>query len=412
MDKAIHLTQAQTLLVAVAVFFVGTFFHAKSNFLKKYNIPEPVIGGIIASIFLTAIHFSFHTEYVFDNEVYSDLSLTFFATVGLTAKFSFLKKGGRKIFIFFVVAGTFLILQNATGVFMSRVLGIDPNTGLLAGSITLSGGHATGAVYSKLPFFSGVPNAAAVAIAFATFGLVLGGIIGGPISQLLIARHKLAPEDKVMHPDDALKDHGYNEPETVTARSVIQVLLCTFFAIYFGKLLYTWVNPLITSIFGPNASVANFIFVLLVGVVITNLCDLTHLYKVHDESTNLINTTSLTIFLSIAMMNLKLWKVNLAEMAVPLLGIILVQTILMALFAYYITFRALGKDYDAAVIAGGHCGFGLGSTTTAVANVESVTNRYGEAPRAMFTILMVGAFFIDIFNALVVQAFMYFIGKF
>ena len=111
---------------------------------------------------------------------------------------------------------------------MSRVLGIDPNTGLLAGSITLSGGHATGAVYSKLPFFSGVPNAAAVAIAFATFGLVLGGIIGGPISQLLIARHKLAPEDKVMHPDDALKDHGYNEPETVTARSVIQVLYVLF----------------------------------------------------------------------------------------------------------------------------------------------------------------------------------------
>ena len=178
MIEAIKLTEAHTLLIAMAAFFVGTFFHAKYNFLKKYNIPEPVIGGIIASLLLTGLHYSFKKDFIFDQEVYELLKLAFFATVGLTAKLSFFKKGGKKIFIFFFVAGIFLVLQNFVGVAFSQGLGISPFTGLLAGSLTLSGGHATGAAYAELPAFAMIPNAKAMAFAFATFGLVLGGIIG------------------------------------------------------------------------------------------------------------------------------------------------------------------------------------------------------------------------------------------
>lgn len=406
--KIIELTQAQTLLIAMGVFFIGTFIHGKYSLLKKYNIPEPVIGGIFASLVLSVIYLIFARSFIFDGELYDDLMMTFFATVGLSAKFSFFKKGGKNIFIFLFVAGLFLIIQNLMGVSVAKLFGLSPYIGLLAGSVTLSGGHATGAVYAKLPAFAGIPQAGEIAFACATFGLVIGGIIGGPISQLLIARHKLAPENKVLDPDDALRGHGFNEPETVTARSIIQVLLGAFVAIYCGRFLSANLNPLLVEKWGPNAQIPSFILVLAVGVIITNLCDLTKKYQVHEQSTDLINATSLTLFLSIALMSLKLWDINLSKLAFPMMTIIALQTVLMALYSYYVTFRALGRDYDAAVIAGGHCGFGLGATTTAVANIESVTNRYGAAPRAMFSILMVGAFFIDICNATVVQIFMYF----
>ena len=400
------LTQAQTLLLAMLVFFVGTFLHSQLSSLKRYNIPEPVIGGLIVSFIFTLLYKFYDLELVLDQELKNDLMLTFFATVGLSAKFSSFKKGGKKIIIFLFVAMFFLVVQNLVGILSAKALGIDQVLGLLAGSITLSGGHGTGAAYAINDKFAATSGAMEMAMACATFGLVIGGIIGGPISQLLIARHKLAPDNKVQDPDEGLKDHGFNEPETVTTRSILQVLLSAFAALYSGTWLAAKINPFLMG-YSPNMKIPEFILVLFVGIIITNLSDLTSKYKLHGQSTDLVNMSSLTLFLSIAMMNLKLWE--LVNLALPLIVIILVQTICMALYSYHITFRALGKDYDAAVIAGGHCGFGLGATPTAVANIESVTHRYGPAPHAMFTILMVGAFFIDLSNIIIIQLFMLFV---
>ena len=398
------LTQAQTLLLAMFVFFMGTFLHSQLSSLKKYNIPEPVIGGLIVSFAFAIIYKFYSIEFVLDEELKNDLMLTFFATVGLSAKFSSFRKGGKKILVFLVVAMVFLFVQNIVGIIGANIMGIDQVLGLLAGSITLSGGHATGAAYAINEKFASVSGAMEMAMACATLGLVIGGIIGGPISQLLIARHKLAPDNKVKNPDEGLEGHGFNEPETVTTRSILQVLLSSFVALYSGSWLARKINPLLMA-YNPNMKVPEFILVLFIGIIITNLCDVTKRYKVHEQSNDLVNLSSLTLFLSIAMMNLKLW--DLFHLALPLIGIVLLQTVFMALYSYYVTFRALGKDYDAAVIAGGHCGFGLGATPTAVANIESVTHRYGPAPHAMFTILMVGAFFIDLVNIIIIQFFLF-----
>lgn len=403
MVSTLVLTQAQTLLLAMLVFFLGTFLHSQLSSLKRYNIPEPVIGGLIVSLTFTVLYKFYHLEFVLDQELKNDLMLTFFATVGLNAKFSSFKKGGKKIVVFLGVAVVFLVVQNIVGILSAKALGIDQVLGLLAGSITLSGGHGTGAAYAINDKFAATNGAMEMAMACATFGLVIGGIIGGPISQLLIARHKLAPDNKVQDPDEGLKDHGFNEPETVTTRSILQVLLSAFASLYSGTWLGEKINPLLMA-YSPNMKIPDFILVLFVGIIITNLSDITRKYKLHQQSTDLVNMSSLTLFLSIAMMNLKLWE--LVNLALPLIGIILIQTLCMALYSYYVTFRALGKDYDAAVIAGGHCGFGLGATPTAVANIESVTHRYGPAPHAMFTILMVGAFFIDLSNIIIIQFFL------
>lgn len=404
--SAIILTQAQTLLLAMVVFFLGTFLHSQLNSLKKYNIPEPVIGGLLISLVFAFIYKQYHLEFILDEELKTDLMLTFFATVGLSAKFSSFRKGGKKILIFLVVAAGFLVVQNVVGATCAKALGIPPLLGLIAGSITLSGGHGTGAAYAINEKFASLGGAMEMAMACATMGLIIGGIIGGPISQLLIARYKLAPDNKVKNPDEGLKDHGFNEPETVTTRSILQVLLSAFVSLYSGTWLAAKINPALQA-YNPNMKIPEFILVLFVGIIITNLCDFTKKYKLHSQSTDLVNMSSLTLFLSIAMMNLKLW--DLVNLALPLLVIVMVQTLVMALYSYYITFRALGKDYDAAVVAGGHCGFGLGATPTAVANIESVTHRYGPAPHAMFTILMVGAFFIDLSNIIIIQLFMLFL---
>ena len=397
------LTSAQTLLLAMFVFFLGAFLHSHFRAFKKYNIPEPVIGGLLVSLVFAFLYKVYQVELVLDQELKTDLMLTFFATVGLNAKFSSFKSGGKKIFMFLMVAGGFLFIQNFVGIACAKLLGIEAVLGLIAGSITLSGGHGTGAAYALHEKFAAISGSMEVAMACATFGLVLGGIIGGPVSQLLIARYKLAPDNKVKNPDEGLKDHGFNEPETVTSRSILQVLLSSVVALYVGTWLSGILNPLLVS-YSANMKIPEFILVLFTGIVITNLSDLTTKYKVHKQSIDLVNLLSLTLFLSTAMMSLKLWE--LVDLALPLLIIIIVQTVVMALYSYYVTFRVLGKDYYAAVVVGGHCGFGLGATPTAVANIESLTNRYGEAPHAMFTTLMVGAFFIDITNMIVIQLFL------
>lgn len=391
----IVLSQAQTLLLAMIVFFVGTYFHSYIYFLKKFNIPEPVIGGLIFALVMTALYHHSNINLTLDHEIRDDLMLTFFATVGLNANFSLFKKGGSKLISFLLVTVLYLFVQNLIGVSMAKAMGIDPLLGMLAGSITLSGGHGTGASYAMK--FGAINGAMEIALACATLGLVLGGIIGGPVSEWLIEKHKLAPENKVLNPDDALKEHGFNEPEVVTTSSILQVLLCSFLAIFVGNELY----ELTTSY---NLTIPKFILVLFVGIILTNLLNTTKNAKLQQQSIDLVNMISLSLFLSIAMMSLKLWQ--LLDLALPVLAIVAVQAVAMAIFAYHVTFRALGKDYEAATIAGGHCGFGLGATPTALANIESVTNRYGPSPYGMFVVLMVGAFFIDIANAIVIQLFL------
>ena len=381
----IVLTHSQTLLLSMFVFFFGTILHSLIYAFKKFNIPEPVIGGLAFAGLMTVLYQFFGISLVLDNSIQTFLMLTFFATVGMNAKFALFKKGGSKLVVFFIVCSIYLFIQNIIGVSLAKILGLHPLLGLLASSITLSGGHGTGASYAMK--FKDIHGAMEIAMACATMGLVLGGIIGGPVAEWLISKHKLAPEDKVKNPDVALKEHGYNEPELVTTYSIVKVFAGAMTSILMGIELNMYV-----ATFGVN--IPNFIMVLFIGMFITNILDLSPKLQFQQQSLDLINMISLSLFLSIAMMSLKLWE--LLDLAVPLFIIIAVQAIVLILYTVHVTFRALGKDYQAATIVGGHIGFGLGATPTALANIESVTNRYGPASYGMFIVLI--QIFISLFG--------------
>jgi len=392
------LNQAQTVLMAVVVFFIGTFLHGRIFVLRKFNIPEPVIGGLFVAALFAFLFYRWGIVIHIDTKIRDDLMLLFFATVGLNAKLTLFKKGGPKLLVFLGLATLFLLLQNAVGVLLAKLFGLHPLLGLIAGSITMTGGHGTGASYAMK--FVHVEGAMEIAMACATFGLVMGGLIGGPMAEWLIGRYRLAPDSQVKNPDETLLHHGFREPELVTTFSVIRVLALSFLAMVSGRYCY--------GLFGHLANVPEFIFVMFIAIGLTNISLLTKKVEVQSQSLSLVNMLSLSLFLSMAMMSLKLW--HLVDLALPLLVIMVAQAVTMCLFSYYVTFRVLGRDYDAVAIVSGHCGFGLGATPTALANIESITHRYGPAPSALFIVLIVGAFFIDITNAIVIQFYLSFLG--
>lgn len=394
-----ELDAVQTLLGAIAVLFLGAFVVSRVPVLDRYNIPEPVVGGLIFSVALAVINVSEHIEVSLETALREELMLGFFATVGLGANLRLLMAGGPKVAIFLAVAAGLLVLQNSVGVSLALFFDLDPHIGLLAGSITLSGGHGTGATYADLFNDTGeLVGGMELALASATFGLILGGIIGGPVSQLLIARHKLEwPAREVKDDFGEKAPVPLEKEERVTVQSVLETLAMIAFCIAVGQEVYFFLK-------GHGITLPSFVTAIFVGIGLTNFLDLTRLYKPKEATLELLGTISLSLFLAMALMELKIWE--LVSLAGPLAVILICQTVLMGCYAYFITFRIMGANYSAAVMAGGHCGFGLGGTPTAVANMGAVTQRYGPSPEAFFVVPLVGAFFLDIVNALVIQGFL------
>ncbi len=394
----IQLTMMQTMALALIILFSGYFLNNKIAFLKQNNIPEPVVGGIVFAFLNWFLYSMFNISFIFDMTLKGPLMLTFFTTVGLGASFKLLIKGGPKVALFLGVASVYLIIQNAIGVGLSILTDLNPLTGLLAGSVTLSGGHGTGATYAEM--FSNSQNLQGsfeLAMACATFGLILGGLIGGPVTRRLIAKYNLKPSTEDV--EHVAEDINFDpeENEKVTAKVMMETLLILTICIVLGTMLYNFFKRI-------NIPLPSFIMPLLIGIGITNICDFTKIYKVNKEAVDLWGTMSLSIFLALALMSLRIWE--LMNLAGPMLLILLIQTMALILYTYFITFRAMGKDYNAAIIAGGHCGFGLGATPTAVANMEALVSRYGPSPQAFLVVPMVGAFFIDIANTLVLQIYL------
>ena len=296
----------------------------------------------------------------------------------------------------FVVLGL-LIVQNAIGIGMAKMLGLDPLMGLIAGSITLSGGHGTGAAWSKL-FIEryGFENATEVAMACATFGLVLGGLIGGPVARYLV-KHSSTPEGT---PDDSVQPSGFEKPESgrlITSLVMIETIAMIAICLSLGQLIAGLLS-------GTVFELPNFVCVLFVGVILSNTLAFTGFYTVFERAVSVLGNVSLSLFLAMALMSLRLWE--LASLALPMLAILAVQTLVMALYAIFVTYRVMGKNYDAAVLAAGHCGFGMGATPTAIANMQAITDRFGPSHVAFLVVPMVGAFFIDIANAIVIKLYL------
>ncbi|QLT62381.1 sodium/glutamate symporter [Klebsiella oxytoca] len=393
-----HLDTLSTLVAATLVLLLGRKLVQTVPFLKKYTIPEPVAGGLLVALALLVLKKSMDIEIDFDMSLKDPLMLAFFATIGLNANLASLRAGGKVVGTFLiVVVGLLLLLQNALGIGMAKLLGLDPLMGLLAGSITLSGGHGTGAAWSKL-FVEryGFANATEVAMACATFGLVLGGLIGGPVARYLV-KHSSSPDGT---PDDQLAPTAFEKPDMgrmITSLVLIESIALIAICLTVGKI----VAQLLA---GTVFELPTFVCVLFIGVILSNSLSALGLYRVFDRAVSVLGNVSLSLFLAMALMSLKLWE--LASLALPMIAILAVQTVAMALYAVFVTYRMMGKNYDAAVLAAGHCGFGLGATPTAIANMQAITDRFGPSHMAFLVVPMVGAFFIDIVNALVIKLYL------
>jgi ESS family glutamate:Na+ symporter len=333
----------------------------------------------------------------FDTTLQAPLMLTFFATIGLNADLAGLKAGGRSLIVFLGAVVGLLVMQDALGIGLAWALGQERILGLLGASVTLSGGHGTGAAWAKV--FSerhGLAAATEIAIACATFGLILGGLIGGPVSRFLIARNHLVPNPETKVADTT----GFEQPKTarpITAEAVIETIALIAVCLAVGSALGAWLN-------GTAFELPAFVCVLFVGVLLRNGLAVLGWYQVFELAVSLLGNVSLGLFLAIALMSLRLG--DLASLALPLFAILVVQAIAMAVYAICVTFPVMGRTYDAAVLAAGHCGFGLGATPTAIANMQAITERFGPSHLAFLVVPMVGAFFIDIANAIVIKFFL------
>ncbi|WP_257284594.1 sodium/glutamate symporter [Endozoicomonas sp. SESOKO1] len=402
MNQLLTVGALESFLIAIFVLFLGHFINARIPVLKKFNIPEPIVGGLIVAAGIAGLHFN-GIDIEFNLPLQNTFMLMFFATVGLAASYTQLIKGGVKVLIFLAVASLYIVLQNGLGMSLATLLGLDPLMGLIAGSITLSGGHGTGAAWSQtFQTVYGMNNVLEIAMASATFGLIMGGIIGSPVAQRLVdkfgLKSKYGNTNRTHEQFPELVTYNENEEDKVTSKKMIESLFMILICVTGAKYLEIWVN----SFEVKWLMIPDFVYALFIGVIITNTLEVTKVKKLDIETVDILGTVSLALFLAMALMSLKLW--NILDLAIPILIILLAQSTMLAIFAYVVTFRVMGKDYDAAVIASGHCGFGLGATPTAVMNMGSVVNRFGPSPQGFMVVPIVGAFFIDIVNLIILQA--------
>ena len=396
-----------TLIAAVIVLLLGRFLVNNIDFLRRYNIPEPVAGGLVAAVVSLIVHNFWGYSITTSSALQTSFMLIFFASIGLSANFAKLREGGIGLVIFLIAISLFIIVQNFVGISLATVLGIDPLIGMIAGSISLTGGHGTAGAWGEiLEVEHGIQGALALGMASATFGLIIGGIIGGPLAKLLINRYQLAtpstdaqieqrdntPVEPV--PGEFVPFEYPHQVRLITADNAITTLGLFAACLAFAEFMTGYAK-------GTLFELPTFVWALAGGVILRNVLEGIFKVTIFDRAIDVFGNASLSLYLAMALLSLKLWQ--LADLAGPLMVILGAQTITMALYAAFITFRVMGKNYDAAVLAAGHCGFGMGATPTAVANMQAITNMYGASHKAFLIVPLCGAFFVDLINATVIQ---------
>ncbi len=388
-----------TLALAALLLVLGHIIKRFVPLLRKFFIPAPVIGGIIFAFITLAGYQTKAFSFSFDSSLKDLLMTAFFTSVGFTASFRMLVKGGMAVAIFLTVAVLLICLQNLIGIGLAELFGLNPLIGLATGSIPLSGGHGTSAAFGPLLEEHGLNAGLSISIASATFGLVAGSMLGGPIGKRLLSRYNLRPAS-------LSADKQYTDSETALD-AVKTVKESTLFAASAWIIMAMGAGYFINVFLQDHKIILPaYLMPMLVACVFRNYCDLTR-KEIPLHTISMLGSLGLQFFLAMALMTMKLWQ--LADLAVPLITILLVQTITMGLYAYFVTFKVMGSDYDAAVIAVGHCGFGLGATPNAMANMDTFTGANGESTKAFFVVPLVGSLFIDFFNAIIITTFMQFI---
>ncbi|AWV08143.1 sodium/glutamate symporter [Marilutibacter maris] len=402
----LELDATQTLALAGLSLFVGHALCRRIPVLAHYNIPAPVVGGLLLALASLFAHGMDVTLFSLDTSLQTPLMVAFFTAIGTHASLSLLRVSGRQVMIFLALAGAFTVIQNLTGIAIASLFGLSPLFGVLAGSTTMAGGPATGLAFAPLFQEAGVAGAQSVAITAAMAGIICGGLLGGPVATLLMRRHGLhapggdgsgatgAPASAPSH-DTAVGAASAQMREAHALRSVVWILLAM------------WLGAWISKGFGAiGLTLPAYVGAMLVGALMRNVDDRTGWLKLSAPTIEVIGNVCLAMFLALALMNLKLWE--LAGLALPLLAILVAQALLVTLFAAGLVYRVMGRDYDAAVMGGGFVGFMLGTTANAMAVMQTLVQRYGMAPRAFLVAPLVGAFFIDFANALVITGFLNF----
>ena len=404
----IALNMFQTAAVAMLLLVLGRTLVSKSAFLQRCCIPAPVIGGLIFALVHLALYMGGILEITFDETIKTLFMNLFFCSVGFTACFRLLKKGGKKVLSFLFISILIVCLQNVLASVLAGAFGWDMRLGLCTGSIPMVGGHGTAGSYGPMMETDlGIAGANVLGIAAATYGLVSGSLMGGPVAKSIITKYNLqctATKEAAADLND-MSAADRVKAERMDTESFTNAAVLLFVALGIGTLVTLLFNNIQVTI-GDNVikfTFPGYIGAMIIAAIIRNIADA----KGMVLPTSAIDTwgnTSLSIFLAIALMTLKLWQ--LAELAVPMVVMLVSQTILMFFYARFVVFNVMGKDYEAAVITSAFCGFGMGATPNAMANMQALTSRFGPAPQAFFVVPLVGSLFIDFFNGIIVTVFL------
>lgn len=401
----LQMDMIQSMGLAVVILLIGKFLKKKVTFFETYCIPGPVIGGFLFAIINLFLYETNFIQFNFDTTLQSFFMIMFFTSVGFNASFKVLKKGGKKVILFFGVASLLVVFQNIVAIFLAKLINVPPLLALMTGSTPMTGGHGTSAAIAPLIENLGIEGANTVAISAATFGLVSGSMMGGPVADFIIRKKKLLPEkdlEKHIYTDDDIDENVTHKIHKLDSERFGKAFSIILIAMAIGSYLSILLKHIL-----PGLNFPEYIGSMLVAACIRNISDYTNLVKAPTQEISVLEEVALNLFLSMALMSLKLWE--LSALAIPMIILLLGQVVLMFFYLLFVTFPVMGGDYDAAVMAAGHCGFGLGATPNGISNMKSVCEKYSYSKVAFFVVPLVGALFIDFTNISIITLFIEFL---
>ena len=389
----IQLDMYQTLAAAVLVLLLGSYLRKKINILEKFCIPAPVIGGLLFAIFTCVCYTTGIIEFSFDDTLREVCMVFFFTSVGFQANLKVLKSGGKSLLVFLALVITLIFSQNLLAIGLSKVLGLNPLIGMCTGSIPMVGGHGTAGAFGPVLEDFNIKGATTICTAAATFGLITGSLVGGPIGKRLIEKRNLmcnvpSEDDSLLVEDEEKHQRHTNMYATAVFQLILAIGLGTIFSYFLTKTGLTF--PI-------------YIGAMLAAALMRNITEYSSKGTIHMGEINDLGGISLSLFLGMAMITLKLWE--LATLALPLVILLAAQTLLICVFTYFAIFNVMGRDYDAAVLSAGTCGFGMGATPNAMANMQAICDLYVPSVKAYLIIPLIGSLFADFITSLVITFF-------
>lgn len=392
----------QLIALGVIAYYLGVWVRNVCPALVRFSIPAPVVGGLPFAIIVAILEYNKVLGFDFDDTLQKALMIMFFCTIGMNASITLLKKGTMLIMAFFAIATVGAVLQNLLGMGVAEFFGIDPRLGIIGGAVTLTGGLGTAGAFG--PIFEnelGVKGAAAAGIACATFGMIAGSMTGGPMAEWLIKRNGLkTPQDKDYVPAVGFEMEAVDGDESMSPKDLLNNLAWVLVAIGIGSIFSYYVVAFFKSI-GSNQSFPAYLGAMFAAIIIRNVGDMSGSYKIESKIIDAISDISLAIFISMAIVSMKL--AQLINLAGPLITMMILQLVFVLIMAYFMVYLLFGRDYEATVISAGFIGFMMGATSNALVSMQAVTSKYGYAAKAYFVVPIVGAFLIDIPNAFIIN---------